>query len=385
MSQRVRKIQILKHPNQKSPYWYVRYWELRPDGRTWREVWKSTKTTVKKEAEQIRRKIERELDAGRRYDADMPWVDFVQEFLEKHTSRKADRTQDTYKLCLDTFTETAKPKRLSDIGLGMLEDYANARIAEGSSGPTVNKEIRHLRAALRWALRREYVNKLPDFSAVFVRVDQKQPITIPEEDFLAMLKALQDPELVLQKRPRDWWRVFLYVAYYLGLRRSEILGLAWDRVSFDTLEVHVSALTSKGRKDRVIPMAPELAQVLREWRASQGNDKSREEVLPWPYDTYRQLYLDWHAIQKAAGIPEDQHYVPKNCRSSCASGLIAAGVPTVVVKDFLGHGTVTTTEKFYINTKPAMRAAALARKVLLPDSCRTSVELNGQEKEKDSR
>jgi integrase len=266
----------------------------------------------------------------------------------------------------------------------MLEDYANTRSADGNSGSTVNKEIRHLRAALKWAVRREYLNKPPDFSAVFVRVDLKQPITIPEEDFISMLKALQNPKLVLQKRTREWWRVFLYVAYYLGLRRSEILGLAWDRVSFDTLEVHVSAQTSKGRKDRVIPMAPELAQVLREWKAVWEGEKENVEVLPWPYDSYRQLYLDWHVIQKAAGIPDGQHYVPQNCRSSCASGLIAAGVPTVVVKDFLGHGTVTTTEKFYINTKPALRAAAQARKVIVSDSCRTPVELDDQEKKKDS-
>jgi hypothetical protein len=146
MAQRVRKTQVLKHPNQKSPYWYVRYWELRPDGRTWREVWKSTKTTVKKDAEQIRRKIERELDAGRRYDADMPWVDFVKLFLEKHSARKAARSQDTYKLGLDTFTETAKPKRLSDVTLVMLEDYANARIEAGNSGSTlIRKSVTYVR------------------------------------------------------------------------------------------------------------------------------------------------------------------------------------------------------------------------------------------------
>jgi integrase len=87
-------------------------------------------------------------------------------------------------------------------------------------------------------------------------------------------------------------------------------------------------------------------------------------VLPWPYDSYRPLYYDWHAIQTAAGIPEGQHYVPKNCRSSCASGLIAAGIPTVVVKDFLGHEGVQTTENYYINTKPALRAVAEARTVV---------------------
>jgi integrase len=37
----------------------------------------------------------------------------------------------------------------------------------------------------------------------------------------------------------------------------------------------------------------------------------------------------------------------------------------VVVKDFLGHATVASTERYYINTQPALRAAALARKVRL--------------------
>lgn len=72
--------------------------------------------------------------------------------------------------------------------------------------------------------------------------------------------------------------------------------------------------------------------------------------------------------QKATGIPDGQHYVPKNCRSTCASALIASNVPTVVVKDFLGHATVATTENYYINTKPAMRAAASARKVRLENT-----------------
>jgi integrase len=365
MASKVRRVQLLKHPNQKSPFWYVRYWELKPDGRSWREVWRSTKTTVRKEAEQFKRKVERELDAGRRYDPDMPWVDFKQDFLETHATRKAARTQETYGFCLETFTEVAKPRRLSDVTLGMLEDFANERRRNGITPATVNKELRHIRSALRWALRRDYISRVPEFSSVFIRVESKQPVTIPEDDFITMVEALKKPKLELEKRPKDWWRVFLYVAYYLGLRRSEILGLTWDRVSLDSHEVHISAITSKGRKDRVIPMAPELTDVLREWRKLQGGTKAKGEVLPWPYDTYRDLYVDWHAIQAAAGIPEGEHYLPKNCRSSCASELIAAGVPTVVVKDFLGHGSVTTTERYYINTKPALRSAALARKVRL--------------------
>jgi integrase len=116
-----------------------------------------------------------------------------------------------------------------------------------------------------------------------------------------------------------------------------------------------------------VPISPDMAKVFRDWRDTQTAPRESGPVLPWPHDDYNSLYEDWHAIQTTAGMPEGDHYVPKDCRSTCASALIAANVPTVVVKDFLGHATVATTENYYINTKPALRAAATARKVRLED------------------
>jgi integrase len=49
--------------------------------------------------------------------------------------------------------------------------------------------------------------------------------------------------------------------------------------------------------------------------------------------------------------------------------------PPLVVKDFLGHAKVTTTETYYVNTAPAMRAAANLRAVSF------SAERLAQEKE----
>jgi transposase len=97
----------------------------------------------------------------------------------------------------------------------------------------------------------------------------------------------------------------------------------------------ISAQTSKGRRDRLLPMASELAGVLTRCRTSHPTIPLAREVLRWPFEIYRYLHVDWHTIQRAARIPEGRRYVPKDCRSSCASELITAGVPTAVVKDFL--------------------------------------------------
>lgn len=341
----------------------MRYWEPTPSGK-WREKWESTKSTEKKDVETLRRKIERRLEGKGAGDGRMAWETFVDEFVTNHASRKSHDSVDLYRRCLKTFGNVAKPLRISDVTTGVLEDFVNARLADEKSPATVNKELRHVKAALRWALRREYIDRLPNFTGAFVREDAKRPTVIPEGDFVAMVAALKTGP-ALERRTAVWWRVFLYLAYYVGLRRGELLGLTWDCVWLDSLEIVVKAGTSKSRKDRVVPMTDDLAGVLREWRDRQSTLAIGGAVLPWPYATYRQLYKDWHVIQTAAGIPEGQHYVPHHCRSSCASALLAAGNATAVVKDILGHQAIATTERHYINGEPAMRAAVLKRKVAL--------------------
>ncbi len=358
---------MIKLAKGKSPNWYLRWWEPKPSGQGWKERLKSTRTTVKKEADRQRRQLERELEGGRNAHDDPSWDEFVQFFIDTYGARRPTTTMSLYEHCLRAFGELAQPKRLSAVDRALIEDYANDRLRLGAAPATVNRDLRHVRAALRWAKRRGLISDAPDFHGMFVKEPRRKPTIIPEEDFAAILKALKSADLKLKYRPRGWWRIFLYLAYYLGVRRGELLGLSWSDVDFANLEVRVVAATSKGRKERMVPMAAEIGEILRRWK-DESAAAPTPQVLPWPYDTLWHLYQDWHAIQSAAGIPKGQHYLPKNCRSTCASALIASNVPTIVVKDFLGHATVVTTENYYINTKPALRAAANARRVFVEDT-----------------
>jgi integrase len=121
-------------------------------------------------------------------------------------------------------------------------------------------------------------------------------------------------------------------------------------VDLEKAELTVLSETSKGRRWRTLPLVPELVMVLRAWRESNPGE---ERVLPYDGNV-RHLYDDWHKI---AG----KQRTIKHCRSSCASAMIEAGVPTVVVKDFLGHSSVVTTERFYTNTSGSLRKAAEVR------------------------
>jgi integrase len=356
MSADMRTVKVLKRKG--SPYFYLRYFEPRADG-GWLQVWKSTKTTLKREAESARRSKERELEGGMTAPARLNWNELKEEFLEKRKDRTRPVTFATYRNSLLAFSRLYGDMLLTRIHSGTLEDFSSARLRENVRPTTVNKELRHVRIVLRWAERRKYITSCPRFTEAFIRLDKRHPVVMPEKDFNAIIQAI--PKAELSYRSAEWWKVFLYLAYFAGLRRGELLGLAWNKVDLEKKHIVVTYDTTKGRKDRNVPIHAGLVSILKEWKGKSGPNQGY--VLHWPHDGIRSLYVDWHAIQNAAGIQGTEHYVPKNCRSSCASLMIAAGVPTAVVKDFLGHEHITTTEEYYCNTAPALRSAADARPV----------------------
>lgn len=361
-----RRIQVFKRPGARSPYWYLRYWEIDAQTGQPTQRWKSTGTTVRKQAEQQRRELERlfeqrlEQPSGPSNDA--TWDAFEQSFLAYQQALKPPATVELYTIALRIFRRTACPRALSNVTRAVLEDFTIARLRQGAAPATVNRDLRHLRAALNWAARRDLVDRLPDFKGIFLRTPKSKPTVMPEQDFMAIVAVAEAVDTPVSRRSGAWWRTFLYLGYYLGLRRGELLALAWSDIDLDARELRVQAASSKGRRERVLPLPNAIADLIAEWRHQLG-EAELGAVLPWPFDTFNPFYDDWRLLQSAAGIPSHQHYVPKSLRSSCASLMIAASVPTLVVKDFLGHAKVTTTETYYVNTAPAMRAAANVRAV----------------------
>jgi len=295
-----------------------------------------------------------------------PWAEAVQEFLDQSKARHRPDTTIAYRYCLDAFAKLMKPSLVNNVTTMTIEGFVRGRAEQAVEPATINKDLRHLRAFLRAAQRRRYLLQVPSFQSLFVKEDTRTPVVINDDDLAAIDAVLTDGLLTLQFRAVEWWRVFLWLATYLGLRRGEILGLTWAKVNLQTAEITVVSTVSKGRRDRTLPLAPQLLTLLQAWLATQGKIEATNEVLPLGDVKQRRLYDDWYRILKAAGLPLDRHFAPKHCRSTCASNLITAGVPTVVVKDWLGHASVTTTERFYVNTAPALRAAASARKLPSP-------------------
>lgn len=320
--------------NKKTIVTKVWWMHWREDGKDRRE---STGVRNRREAERRAKNKQEELENGDAIVHDVRWTDAKREFLKQKESVNKQATADAYGYSLDAFERLVKPSKLFRINEGTLGDFAAARKKKDGVVPeTINKDLRAVRTMLWWCVRKKYLKATPTFKSAWVREDQRKPIVVPQEEYETILANIG--KVKLTKRSAEWWTVFTKIAFWLGMRRGEILGLKWELVNLEGEELTIVSQTSKGRKERTLPLMPDMVMMLREWRAANPGE---EFVLPYPADP-RNLYSDWH---KFAGLR-----VPKNGRSTTGSMLVTAGAPTVAVKDFLGHSSVVVTERYYTNT-----------------------------------
>jgi len=127
--------------------------------------------------------------------------------------------------------------------------------------------------------------------------------------------------------------------------------------------------TRKGR--RSIPIPESLVPQLQQHRRKQARRRLRKGADWVDYDLVfpglRGQPLDWHNLSQrtfkeivvSAKLPDG--FTPYSLRHTCATLLLAAGEPTKVIAERLGHSTTAVTEDVYSHVLPGMQERATER------------------------
>jgi len=354
MNSMSRLISVCVYQPTKGGVWYMKWRDAGGEQHN-----KSTRSRDKVVARRLARHLEQEIAlsplglAPAPLDVKRTWSQTVAEFCSVQ-QKSSEETVKSYQRCAAAFTKAIGDPALVNVSKVTLDSHVSKRLENQIARSTVNKELRHFRAILRWAHARGFIRQLPSFKGVFVREDERAPIRIPEATFSALLAALKEPSLALRKQSPSWWTVFLRLLHWTGCRSGELLKLRWKSINFKKQTVTVLAETSKGRRDKEIPFRETLAKELLAWKAACGSSNDDDLVLPWSGDR-KPLYAEFKKIEKAAGVA---HHQFKNYRSSRACALVDQGESTLAVKDWMGHSSVVTTEKFYANGRNRLSTAA---------------------------
>jgi len=238
--------------------------------------------------------------------------------------------------------------------------------------------IRNIRAVLRRALNQALRWRLVAFNAAALaeipRIEQEEMSALDETQARALLRALKGDRL----------EVLYRVALSLGLRRGEVLGLRWLDVDFDLATLEVVQTIQRTRTKGLIIGTPKTKSSLRTLSIPAvllvalklHKERQDQEGLENPHGlvfiSTKGTPLDPdgipHAFKKfvkAANLPDAIHF--HSLRHSCATLLLAQGVPMYVVKDILGHSQISTTMRYTHPTSETMRDAAAEMDVLFPE------------------
>jgi integrase/recombinase XerC len=220
--------------------------------------------------------------------------------------------------------------------------FLAARRADDIGSRSLMRSLAGLRAFARF-LEKSHKGKVGALAAVRAPKIGK---TLPRPLAIAAARSMTDPDIAAGDGREPWIHArnaaVLGLLYGCGLRISEALGLR--RADFgvrDTLTV-----MGKGRKQRMVPLLPQVATLVADYIALCPYD------LPEPGPLFvgakggalkpRLVQLAMARLRGALGLPETA--TPHALRHSFATHLLAGGGDLRSIQELLGHASLSTTQ-----------------------------------------
>lgn len=234
-------------------------------------------------------------------------------------------------------------------------------------GYTTNTVIHYhavLHQALAYAVKNDYILSNPADRVKRPKKNKHISSFYTKEEILTLLDIAKDDPIYIP----------IVLSAYYGFRRSETLGMRWSAIDFEnktiTVNHKVTELTENGKtivyaedklktksSYRTLPLIPVVEEKLLEHKAKLernqklfGNSYCKEYMDYVCVDEMGKLFrpnfvsdhFGW--LLKKYGLKK---LTFKELRHSCASMLVAEGIPMKSIQEWLGHSNFFTTADIY--------------------------------------
>lgn len=305
--------------------------------------------------------------------ADRELLSLVESWFVEHLRRVRGASEHTIRAYRDAlrlfFLFIADRRRASVAQIGLDDLHVDAVLAfldhvessRHNCAATRNCRLAAIRGFVQHLLRHD-IARASRYQRILA-IPSKKSRTRPAEYFEpAEAKVLlAQPDRRTPVGARD--HALLLFLYNTGARVGEALAVRPEDLCL-VRPRHVR-LHGKGRKERICPLWSETVAALRNLlaQASRGSSGSpifrSQQGTPLTRDGVAYI-LRKHLIRAGETMPElrDRRAAPHMLRHSCAVGLLQAGVDVTVIRDYLGHASIATTNR-YISTNQETRRQVL--------------------------
>jgi integrase len=322
------------------------------------------------------KKIENQADAAYRDDTDVnigaktKFADYLDKWLEIRKAYISSGTYQGYKVTVGLIRKFFDKKNilLTDLNPLHIESYYQHMRGRGNSPNTVLHHHVIIRKALDYAVKTDLISNNPADKIERPKIGGK---------YIANFCNRDEIEKIFEAYAGHRHEIIVYLAAYYGLRRSEVLGLRWSSVDFKNKKIvinhKVEELFGKFRNGgaaiqksdilkntssyRALPLFPKIEELLLNVKEKIAQDRERLG------DLYCDKNLDYICLDYCGQIVKPStltqtfpQTLVKNglkkirfhdLRHSCASLMLAEGVPMKQIQEWLGHSTFLTTADTY--------------------------------------
>ena len=255
--------------------------------------------------------------------------------------RDGDQPKQRLLLCLKIIGDVDISEINADKIAKIRESLQKRKISTG----TINGYLAHLKTLLN-AAKNEW-NILTNVPFIKLAPKKKGRIrVVTEEEEKKILEILRNPQqnLMYGSDIADLVEVLVDT----GMRLGEALRMSYyENIDFQKSTIHLHPDQTKSAKPRSIPMTSRVKAVLQR--------RKSKEHKPFPFDKWAAART-FRKVRKIMGINEKE-FVLHALRHTCATRLVNRGVDLYIVKEVLGHSTISVTEMYAHLDQSRLRGA----------------------------
>ena len=326
---------------------------------------KGNKRKAEAELARLRAEFEPPKEVGD-LSSDMLFADYLLEWLEIAKGRLAVATYSSYAAMIKKPVGPYFRQRnltLRELEARHLQMFYSEMLRKVKPNTVIHYHA-IIHSALKYAVKTDMLVQNVADKVDRPKKNSFQPVFLSAEEMQKMFEALRGTKLELP----------VLVAAFYGFRRGEVLGLKWDAIDFErgTISVirTVTTITVDGKQTeieqqsaktksslRTLPLIGSFREYFLQVKEAQElNKQVCGNCYNHEYDGF--VFVDelgerMRANYLTSAFPKflEDHGLRRmrfhDLRHSCASLLLANGVPLKHIQEWLGHSDFTTTANIY--------------------------------------
>ena len=326
---------------------------------------KGNKRKAEAELARIRAEFEPPKEVGD-LSSDMLFADYLLEWLEIAKGRLAVATYSSYAAMINKPIGPYFRQRnltLRELEARHLQMFYSEMLRKVKPNTVIHYHA-IIHSALKYAVKTDMLVQNVADKVDRPKKNSFQPVFLSAEEMQKMFEALRGTKLELP----------VLVAAFYGFRRGEVLGLKWDAIDFErgTISVirTVTTITVDGKQTeieqqsaktksslRALPLTGSFREYFLQVKEAQElNKQVCGNCYNYEYDGFvfvdelgERMRVDYltNAFPKFLESHGLRRMRFHDLRHSCASLLLANGVPLKHIQEWLGHSDFTTTANIY--------------------------------------